>query len=73
MARFLAVEMSADAQDNRPLGWSGLFLTGSFSDRDVADFPSALSALSAGSRATNARPDCFIEAVGQSRGKRGAA
>lgn len=67
MARFLAVELSADGLDNRPLGWSGEFLTGSFSDRDVAEFPSIQSALNAGAQASNARPGCEIHAIGQSR------
>lgn len=67
MARYIAIEISPDAQDNRPLGWSGLFLTGSFSEADVATFPSIDSALNIAFRASNRRADCVIEAVGQSR------
>lgn len=67
MSRYVAVEMSDDAMDNRPLGKSGCFLTGSYSESDIALFPSADSALNIASQAPNARPGLTIEAIGQSR------
>lgn len=65
----IAVELDSNRRraDDRPLGWSGEFLTGSYSDRDIAQYPSAHSALNAGSRATNARESCIVSAIAQGR------
>lgn len=67
MALFQAVEMSPDAMDNRPLGRSGQFLAGAFSEKDVAIFPSAGAALRAAAVAPNARKACEVHAVAQGR------
>lgn len=69
MSRFLAVELDNDRAraDDRPLGWSGEFLTGSFSEADVAAYPSAHSALNAANGASNARRGCMVSAIGQGR------
>lgn len=67
MSRFVAIEFSADASDNRPLGVSGAFLTGQYSDRDIAAFPTIDAALHAAGQAPNRRDGCTLEAIGQSR------
>lgn len=68
---FIAIEWSRaqgrDA-DNRPLLKSGAFgISGQFSEGDVQTFVSIDSALNVANAAPNRRPDCWIEAVGQSR------
>jgi hypothetical protein len=72
MSRYQAIELSAcrNPADDRPLGKSGEFLSGTFGQSDVAEFPSMHAALNAGSQATNARPGCTVEAIGQTRSKR---
>lgn len=67
--KHIAVELDNDRTraDDRPLGWTGEFMHGSFSEDDVAQYPSAMSALNAASRATNSRPDCIVSAVAQGR------
>lgn len=65
--RFIAYEMNADASDCRPLGWSGDFLTGSFSESDVALFHNADSAINQATQARNARPGCRIETIPRER------
>lgn len=65
--RFITVEFSPNGDDNRPLGVSGSFLTGAYSEADIATFPSIDSALSHGAQAPNRRIDCTLEAIGQVR------
>lgn len=67
--RFIALEMSKcrEPADDRPLLWDGSFGTGSFSDRDIAEFPSMHAALNAADRATNARKGCFVSAIADGR------
>lgn len=67
MSRFVVVEFNADASDNRPLGTSGQFLIGQYTESDIAVFPSIDSGLNHGAQAANRRTDCTIEAIGQSR------
>ena len=67
MSRFVAIEFSADASDNRPLGVSGAFLTGQYSEPDIAAFPTIDAALHAANQAPNRREGCTIEAIGSAR------
>lgn len=69
MARYIAVELSTcrDPADDRPLGVGGAFLSGSFTEKDVAAFVSMHSALNAASQATNARDGAAVEAIAQGR------
>lgn len=67
MSRFICVEMSPDAQDNRPLGLSGNFLSGTFGEKDIATFATREAAEAAGRRATNPRDGCTLWINGQAR------
>jgi hypothetical protein len=60
MSRFICVEMSADAADNRPLGDDGEFLTGTFGERAIAKFPTREAAERAGQQASNRRQGCEL-------------
>lgn len=54
--KFVVIEMDPTARDNRPLGKSGLLLTGTYGESDIAEFRDPDAARDAASRAPNRRP-----------------
>jgi hypothetical protein len=58
--KHVIVELASDGNDHRPLGRSGVFLTGTYGESDVADFPTSEAAMQAAERAPNRRPNCQL-------------
>lgn len=67
MIRLLVIEWSNGPDDHRPLGVSGTFLSGAFSEADVATFTTQEAAQSAIASATNRRPGSSVSIIGQAR------
>lgn len=67
MSRFVIVEFSPDAKDNRPLGVSGRFLTldHPYGESDIATFHSPDAARAAAELAPNRREGCELWVNGQ--------
>lgn len=67
MARFVVIELSPDPSDNRPLGRSGEFLSGTYGQLDVAEFSSREAAEAAASAARNRRDNSSVSVIGGAR------
>lgn len=67
MARFLVIEMDPTGADSRPLGQSGAFLTGTYSEQDVAQFASPEIARAAADRAPNRRATLELFVPGEKK------
>jgi hypothetical protein len=66
--KWICVELDCDRDPlptDRPLGISGSFLTGSYSQTDVKEFPSAEAARAAGELASNRRAGCTLWVPGE--------
>lgn len=68
MARHVCIELSVarDLADDRPLGKSGEFLSGTYGQDDIAEFASVDAAFTAAAHATR-RPDSEIWVSGSRR------
>lgn len=69
MTRYVIVELSTerDIADDRPLGTSGDFLTGCYSQSDVWEFANESAAEAAAARAPNRRKHCALWITGAKR------
>lgn len=65
MSRFVVIEMAPDASENRPLGKSGEFLSGTYGESDIKEFSTPEGARQAGEQAANRRAGLTLRVPGE--------